>query len=374
MNYQRILVTGGAGFIGSHIVDHLVKLKKKVRILDNLHSQIHLNGKPPLYLNSHAEFIKGDVTNRNDWQKSLKDIEVVIHFAAAVGVGQSMYQIERYVRDNSLGTAILLDILANERHKVKKMLIAASMSSFGEGMYKCPGCHLLQQPQLRLLRDLQKCKWEPSCINCAAMLQPMPTSEEAKLQSPSVYAITKKNQEDLMMSVGKAYRIPVVSLRFFNAFGTRQSLSNPYNGVAAIFLSRVKNNKQPIINEDGAQTRDFIHIKDIVNAVELCIKNSKADYEIFNVGSGIPITINDVAKTVLSLCDSRITPQLTGKFRPFDIRHCYADISKLTKLLGWKPRISFRDGMFEVYEWSKRETAVDLVDDALGELSKRQLQ
>ncbi len=374
MKYKRILVTGGAGFIGSHLTDHLISKGYLVRVMDNLHTQIHPSGKPPSYLNPKAEFIKGDVTKRKDWEKALKGIDAVFHFAAAVGVGQSMYQIERYVKDNCLGTAIFLDILANKRHTVKKMIVAASMSSFGEGMYRCPKCHLVQQPQLRKAEHMKKGTWEPLCQKCQTQLKPIPTDEEARLQSSSVYAITKKTQEDLFLSIGKAYDISAVSMRFFNAYGPRQSLSNPYNGVAAIFLSRVKNGKAPIINEDGLQTRDFVHIKDIVRACELALTKSAANYETFNVGSGVPITIRDVAKVILDLCRSSIKPEITGKFRSFDVRHCYADLRKLKKLLDWQPQVSFEQGMQDVYEWSKREVAQDLVEQSLVELAKRGLR
>ena len=371
--YSTILITGGAGFIGSHTTDYLLSLGYQVRILDNLHRQIHEGGKPPVYLNPKAEFIKGDVTNRKDWQKALKGVEAVIHFAAAVGVGQSMYQIERYVADNCLGTALLLDILANEKHTVKKIVVAASMSSFGEGYYFCKKCNLRQQPELRKSTNMEKGIWEPLCMCCHAQVIPQPTDEQARLQSPSVYAITKKTQEELFLSVGRAYNIPAVSLRFFNAYGPRQSLSNPYNGVAAIFLSRVKNNKAPLINEDGQQTRDFVYIKDLVRVIELALDRKEANYEVFNVGSGIPTTIDQVAKVVLELYGSSLLPEITGKFRNFDVRHCFADITKLKKLLDWQPQISFAQGMKEVFDWSKKESANDLVEEAMQELTQRGL-
>ncbi len=373
-NYHKILITGGAGFIGSHLTDHLISQGYQIRILDVLHPQIHEKSHRPAYLNPAAEFLHGDVTNRKDWETALKDVDAVVHFAAAVGVGQSMYQIERYVRDNSLGTALLLDILANKQHTVKKIIVAASMSSFGEGLYTCQKCGFIQQPPLRNIADLNAGNWEPFCRSCHTVLTAIPTSETALLQSPSVYAITKKNQEELCLAVGKAYNIPTVSLRFFNAYGPRQSLSNPYNGVASIFLSRVKNNKPPIINEDGLQTRDFVHINDIVKVVQLSIENKAADFEVFNVGSGEPITIVRVAKVVLELCKSSLTPEITGKFRNFDVRHCYADTAKLQKLLGWSPTISFEQGMLGVFEWAKDQRAVDLVDQANQELSQRGLR
>lgn len=374
MKYKHILITGGAGFIGSHLADYLIEKKYQIRILDNLHPQIHPDGKIPSYVNKNAEFIKGDVTKRADWQKALHGIDAVIHFAAAVGVGQSMYQIGRYVTDNCLGTALLLDIIANEPHTVKKIIVAASMSSFGEGMYVCSNCGSLQQPPIRKIEDMKMGIWEPLCITCKSRLVAKPTNETARLLSPSVYAITKKAQEELVLSVGRSYKIPAVSLRFFNAYGPRQSLSNPYNGVAAIFLSRIKNNKPPIINEDGLQTRDFIHIRDIVKVVELALTKNEANYEFFNVGSGTATTILDVAKIALSLYKSNLRSEITGKFRSFDVRHCYADTTKLRCLLGWEPTITFEQGMREVFEWSKTQEANDLVEQSLTELTKRGLR
>jgi len=374
MKYNKVLITGGAGFIGSHLTDYLIDKGYTVRIMDNLHPQIHPSGKLPEYINSQAEFFKGDVTSRSDWQKALKGIDAVVHFGAAVGVGQSMYQIERYVKDNCLGTALLLDILANEKHTIKKILVAASMSSFGEGMYSCPKCNTIQQPDLRNQKDLKKGIWEPLCKKCYIQMITVPTDESAKLQSPSVYAITKKCQEELIISIGKAYRIPAVSLRFFNVYGLRQSLSNPYNGVAAIFLSRTKNGNPLIINEDGNQTRDFVHIDDIIKACELTLTSDQANYQIFNVGSGVPTTINEVARVILKLNNSKLKPEITGKFRSFDVRHCYADISKLRKLVSWTSKITFNDGIKEVYEWSKKEKAEDLVEHAMNELKKRGLR
>lgn len=373
MKLKKILITGGAGFIGSHTADHLIDCGYEVRILDNLNPQIHPDQNIPAYLNKKAQFLKGDVTSREDWEKALEKIDVVIHFGAAVGVGQSMYQVEHYVKSNSLGAAILLDILANKKHTVKKMIIAASMVSFGEGLYKCPSCQLMQQPPLRKIENLEKHIWEPLCQNCNEQLKPIPTPEDAKRNGPSIYGITKKNQEDMFFSIGKAYQIPTVALRFFNAFGTRQSLSNPYCGVAAIFLSRVKNNQPPIINEDGLQTRDFVYIDDITNAIQLSLEKEEADYEAFNIGSGVPITIKQVADEVISLNKSNLKPEITFNFRNFDVRHCFADVSKAKKILGWEPRVTFTNGLQKVFNWSKNENAIDHMEESISELKKRNL-
>lgn len=371
--YSHILITGGAGFIGSHLADMLLEQGYRVRVLDNLYKQIHPDGKLPSYFNPKAEFVKGDVTDRNDWLKALDGIDAVFHFAAAVGVGQSMYEIDHYVRINSLGTAIFLDILANQKHSVKKMIVAASMSSYGEGSYKCKNCGVVQPP----LRDetmLKKRDFSVYCPNCNQIVYPVPTNEKVKQNSNSIYAISKKNQEEMVINIGQAYNIPAVALRFFNVYGPRQSLSNPYNGVAAIFMSRIKNGKPPIINEDGSQTRDFVHVRDVANANILCLENSKADYQVFNIGSGTPVSIKDVAYTLAKLYKSHIKPEISYKVRKLDVRHCYADIGKIKSLLGWEPKIKFADGLREVIKWSGEEEAVDNLEYSFQELEKRGLR
>jgi dTDP-L-rhamnose 4-epimerase len=371
--YKKILVTGGAGFIGSHLVDGLISRGYKVRVLDNLYKQIHPTGKLPTYFNKKAEFIKGDVTKRLDFEKALIDIDAVYHFASAVGVGQSMYEIEHYVKVNSLGTAILLDILANQKHTVKKIIVAASMSSYGEGTYMCSKCGLVRPP-LRDETKLRKQDFEVYCPNCGLLVKPVPTSEESKQNSNSIYAIGKKNQEEMVMNIGEAYNIPSVAVRYFNVYGPRQSLSNPYNGVVAIFMSRIKNKKPVVINEDGSQTRDFVNVKDVTLANIAVLENDKANYQIFNIGSGKPVTIIDVASILGKLFKSNIKPEISLKIRKLDVKHCYADITKIKKLVGWKPEVNFKEGLMEVIDWSKNEKAIDLVDLAMKELEKRGLR
>jgi len=373
MKYKKILVTGGAGFIGSVLVDRLIGNGYKVRVLDNLYKQIHPGGNLPKYFNKKAEFIRGDVTVRQDWEKALKGVDAVFHFAAAVGVGQSMYEVEHYVKVNSLGTAIFLDILANQKHQVKKMVVAASMSSYGEGSYKCKKCGIVQPP-LRSQKALLKGDFEVYCPFCKQELVSVSTKETAHQNSNSIYAIGKKEQEEMFLTFGKAYGIPAVAMRYFNVYGPRQSLSNPYNGVVAIFLSRIKNGKQPIINEDGKQTRDFISVHDVALANILALEKSKADYHSFNVGSGKPITIKSVAEVIAKLLKSDIKPQITKKVRKLDVRHCYADTGKITGLIGWKPKVNFESGLKEVIGWSRKEVARDLFDSSIKELEKRGLR
>lgn len=371
--YKKILVTGGAGFIGSHLVDGLIEKGYAVRVLDNLFPQIHPGGKLPSYFNKKAEFMKGDVTKKDDWVKSLAGVDAVFHFAAAVGVGQSMYEIEHYVKVNSLGTALFLDILGNSKHSVKKMIVAASMSSYGEGTYQCKECGLIQ-PQLRDEEQLARKDFNVYCPTCKEEVTPVPTNEEAKQNSNSIYAIGKKNQEEMVLNIGLTYGIPAVALRYFNVYGTRQSLSNPYNGVVAIFMSRIKNGKPPIINEDGFQTRDFIHIHDVTRANIAGLEKDEANDQVFNVGSGKPIAITEVAEILIRLQKSSVTAEITKRVRKLDVRHCYADISKISQLLGWKPHVSFENGLGEVLEWSQKEDAVDNLDFALRELEKRGLR
>lgn len=371
--YKKILVTGGAGFIGSHLVDGLIQKGYEVRVLDNLYKQIHPGGKLPDYFNKKAEFIKGDVTKRADWQKALKGVDAVYHFAAAVGVGQSMYEIEHYVKVNSLGTAIFLDILANEKHSVEKMVVAASMSSYGEGTYSCEKCGKVRPP----LRDEKKLKegdFNVYCPYCRRLVSPVPTAEDTKQNCNSIYAIGKKNQEEMVINVGLAYRIPAVALRYFNVYGTRQSLSNPYNGVVAIFMSRIKNNKPPVINEDGLQTRDFIHIKDVTSANIMVLEKDGANFQVFNVGSGKPTTIIEVAGLLAQIYKSDIKPDVTRMVRKLDVRHCFADTGKIKKLVGWEPQTELQRGLREVVNWADKERADDKLDYALQQLAQRGLR
>lgn len=371
--YKNILVTGGAGFIGSHLVDGLIDRGYRVRVMDNLYRQIHPTGKLPSYFNFKAEFIKGDVTNRRDWDKAITGIDAVFHLAAAVGVGQSMYEIEHYVKVNSLGTAILLDYLANKKHTVKKIIVAASMSSYGEGEYHCLSCGRVRPP-LRSESQLKRRDWEVHCPFCNTVLKAIPTNEDAKQFANSIYAIGKKDQEEMVLNIGLAYSIPAVALRYFNVYGSRQSLSNPYNGVAAIFISRIKNGKPPIINEDGLQTRDFVHVRDVTAANILALEKESANYKVYNVGTGVPITIKDVAGTIALLLKSKVRADITYKVRKLDVRHCFADISRISKDTGWKPTVKFSEGLLDVIEWGKGEKAVDRMEYALKQLQKRGLR
>ena len=368
---KKILVTGGAGFIGSHLVDRLVDESNSVSILDNLEPQVH-GGKIPEHANANAEYIIGDVTNKEDVQKALQDAEVVFHLAAQVGVGQSMYDIARYTKDNAFGTALLLDTIINGNFPVEKIIVASSMSVYGEGAYECENCGIVY-PKLRNKEQLKQKEWEMRCPSCGKPARPAPTNEEKPLHPTSVYAISKKTQEELALNVGKAYSIPVVALRYFNVYGPRQSLGNPYTGVAAIFSSRIKNNNQPIIFEDGMQSRDFIHVSDIVEANMLAMKNSNADYDYFNVGTGKAVTVKQIAEILIKLNEKNLSALIENKFRDGDIRHCFADISKIRRKLSFKPKVDFESGMKSLVSWSQDANATDRVEQALGELKERGL-
>lgn len=367
---MNILITGGAGFVGSFLTDQLVAQGHRVRVYDNLEPQVH-RGKLPAYLNPDAEFVRGDVGDRNSLHRALKSVEVVFHFAASVGVGQSMYEIAKYTATNDLGAATMLDLVVNEhRDHVRKMIIAGSMSEYGEGAYRCSSCGVVKAAE-RLPSALDAGDWEPKCGKCGSALAPSPTPEDWSLACTSVYAINKRTQEDLFLTVGRAFEIPVVSLRFFNIYGPRQSLSNPYTGVMAIFMSRLKAGHSPIVYEDGLQTRDFISVHDIVDANISAMISARADHRIFNVGTGRPIPIAEVARTLAGVMTSKLSPSLTGKYRKGDIRHCYADITRIATDLGWKPRVSLQHGLAELVEWGHTAESQDLSDAAISELKAK---
>jgi dTDP-L-rhamnose 4-epimerase len=367
---KRILVTGGAGFIGSHLVDALVKEGHKVRILDNLEPQVH--SEVPAYLNARASFIQGDIRSDESIRAALKDIDVVFHHTAAVGVGQSMYQIQKYVDVNSGGTAKLLDTIVNGKYDIEKLIVASSMSIYGEGAYRCGSCGVVY-PKQRTESQLEAGQWDLKCARCDQKLEPLPTDEDKPMYPTSVYAVSKRDQEELCLSVGRAYKIPTVALRYFNVYGPRQSLSNPYTGVCAIFLSRIKNNKRPLIFEDGVQSRDFVSVHDIVSANLLAMNKKEADYEALNVGTGKPISITGIARLLIRLCGKNLEPEVISKYRAGDIRHCYPDISKIRTKLGYSPQTDLEEGMKELIEWSEYTKAVDNTAKAQAELVKKGL-
>ena len=367
---KKVLVTGGAGFIGSYVVDLLIEKGYTVTILDNLEPQVHKA--TPDYLNTKAHFIKGDVLSDADIQKALESASGVIHLAAMVGVGQSMYQVERYMKVNSLGTAKLLDHIITKKDMIKKIVVASSMSTYGEGSYRCNDCGKVMPP-LRTESQMAAGDGELHCPTCHKQATPIPTSESKKQDCTSVYAISKKDQEDLVLTIGMAYKIPSVALRFFNVYGPRQSLNNPYTGVAAIFMSRLKNDHAPVIFEDGEQSRDFINVKDVARAIVLAYEKDGGNGLALNVGSGERITIKQVAEILAATLSKKISPEITGTFRNGDVRHCFADVSLIKEKLGFCANITFREGMKELAAWSEHQEATDSFEKAQLELSKRKL-
>ncbi|MEK6288259.1 MAG: NAD-dependent epimerase/dehydratase family protein [Acidobacteriota bacterium] len=360
-----ILVTGGAGFIGSHLVDGLLERGYRVRVLDAFIEQVH--GASPYQLPSVVEVIRGDVRDRSLVDRALEDIEVVFHEAAEVGVGQSMYEIERYVDSNSLGTATLLEALVARRGHVRKLIVASSMSIYGEGAYSCGNCGPVA-PRLRTVAQLESRDWQMRCPQCAADLEPAATPETKPLDPASVYAVTKQDQEQMCIMVGRAYGIPTVALRYFNVYGARQALSNPYTGVAAIFSSRLLNGQPPLIFEDGFQSRDFTHVQDIVQANLRVIDSEAADFQVINVGTGAASSIARVAQLLAEGLGVSTEPRIIGRFREGDVRHCFADISRARELLGYEPTVSLEQGIPQLLEWARGQKAVDTVEQAAEEL------
>ncbi len=374
MNIRDVLVTGGAGYIGSHLVDALVAREYRVTVLDNLEPQVHRSGIWPSYANPKAKYVKGDVRDRSVLEPLVLASQAVVHFGAAVSVGQSMYQVDRYVDVNTRGTALLLDILVNTKHKVEKVLVASSIGVYGEGAYTC-ATHGAVAPTIRPEQQLAARDWEQHCPHCGTHVTSIPTPEDKALYRDNIYSMTKYHQEEMVLLIGRTYGIPSVAPRFFNVYGPRQSLSNPYAGVAAIWLSRLLNGKPPVVFEDGGQLRDFVSIHDVVDCLILMLEKPGADYLPVNVGSGQTVTILEIANMLRRLLGSSIEPQITESGRTFDIRHNTADITRARETLGFAPRVTLDQGFSELIEWARTtpDVAVDFFDKALQELQDKGL-
>jgi dTDP-L-rhamnose 4-epimerase len=368
----KVLVTGGAGFIGSHVIDCLLERGHSVRVLDALVSQVHGDGRSrPDYLKPAVEVAVGKVEDAASTAHALQGIDSVIHLASAVGVGQSMYQIVDYCTTNVLGTANLLQTILDKRVNLKSFVVASSMSSYGEGRY-CTVDGQLINPGIRKEAQLARGDWNLWDSN-GERLEPMPTDEEKPLNPTSVYAINKRDQEEMCLSVGSAYDIPTTALRLFNVYGSRQALSNPYTGVAAIFCARLLHSRPPLIFEDGLQRRDFVHVKDVARAFVSAAENPAAG-EAINIGSGESLSVVEIAEVLSLEMKKNIPPRILGKYRRGDIRHCFADISKARRLLAWEPSKTFREGVPELVEWVQKQREVkDRVDSAWSELENRGL-
>ena len=374
MAKQSVLVTGGAGYIGSHLVDRLVADGYEVTVLDNLEPQVHRTGTWPSYANTRAQYVRGDVRDRAVFEPLVIASDAVVHFGAAVSIGQSMYQIDRYVDVNTRGTALLLDILVNAKHHVKKVIVASSIGVYGEGAYRCPACGPVA-PGIRPTEQLAARDWEQRCPRCGTPVVSVPTPEDKALYRDNIYSMTKYHQEEMVLLIGKTYGIPAVAPRFFNVYGPRQSLSNPYAGVAAIWLSRLLNDRQPVVFEDGGQLRDFVSIHDVVDCLVLMLEKPGADFLPVNVGSGQAVTILDIARLLARLLGSPIEPLVTQTGRKFDIRHNTADITRARTTLGFEPRVTLEQGFSELIEWAKTtpDAAEDFFDAALRELQDKGL-
>jgi dTDP-L-rhamnose 4-epimerase len=370
MASPRVLITGGAGFIGSYIADELLANGYAVRVLDTLIAQVHgPDRRRPSYLARDVELIEGDVRDPAAVARALRGVDAVYHMAARVGVGQSMYELTEYTTVNNFGTAALLEGLI--AHPVQRLIVASSMSVYGEGLYRDRHEHIHEHVQ-RSPDQLARGQWEPQAPDGGELVA-VPTPETKAPTLASVYALSKYDQERMCLLVGSAYQIPTVALRFFNVYGPRQALSNPYTGVLAIFAARYLNHKPPLIFEDGRQRRDFVHVRDVATACRLALEVPAAAGGVFNIASGEPRTIRELADRTAVALGSSLEPQLTGQYRVGDIRHCLADIGLARRVLGFQPRVNLAAGMAELADWLATQTAVDQVDHMRHQLTERGL-
>src|SRR5215213_312534 len=368
---MKTLVTGGAGFIGTHLVRELLARGDDVVVLDSLEAQVH-EGVDQVSVPEEVRFLRGNLADAAIVDDALEGVDRVVHLGALVGVGQSMYEIERYVRDNTYATAVFLERMVAREARPSRLVVASSMSIYGEGEYECSE-HGRVAPHPRPEEQLLARNWECVCPECRRELMPVATSEQKPLIPTSVYAITKRDHEELSLVVGGAYGIPTVALRFFNVYGPGQSLSNPYTGVAAIFASRLLNEKAPIVFEDGLQSRDFIHVDDIVRGILLALESENAVGQAVNLGTGRVSTVSDIGSTLADGLGLKISGEVVGKYRAGDIRHCYADTRRAEALLGFRASITLEDGMRALVGWLADQEAVDRVDAATSELAERGL-
>lgn len=369
---RTILITGGAGFIGARLASDLLAAGHAVRVLDALIPQVHGDGggRPP-YLDGEVELVVGDVRDRELVRRALRGTDAVYHFAARVGVGQSMYEIADYTSVNTVGTAVLLEALAER--PVERLVVASSMSVYGEGLYRGVDGRIVAGHE-RALAQLQAGDWEVHDPATGAALQPVPTPESKTPSLASVYALSKYDQERLCLVAARAYGYSAVALRFFNVYGPNQALSNPYTGVLAIFAARLLNGAPPLIFEDGRQQRDFVSVHDVARACRLALETAGADGGVFNVGSGRATTVLDVARHMAEAVGKpHIRPVVTGKYRMGDIRHCFADIGAARRVLGYEPRVPFDEGLRELAAWLEGQVAVDRAEAAQAELDSRGL-
>ncbi|WP_437793760.1 NAD-dependent epimerase/dehydratase family protein [Sorangium sp. So ce693] len=368
---SHVLITGGAGFIGSHVADELLRQGVRVRALDSLVPQVHgPDRRRPAYLDPEVELIVGDVRDREAVRSALRGVDAVVHFASAVGVGQSMYKIAEYTSINNVGTAVLLEELAEK--PVSRLLVASSMSVYGEGLYRTASGAVVPGVS-RPLEQLRRGDWEVRS-EAGEALVPIPTPESKPPSLESVYALSKYDQERLCLMIGRAYQIPTVALRFFNVYGRRQALSNPYTGVLAIFAARLLNGRPPVIFEDGLQRRDLVSVTDVARACVRALGADAAIGQVLNIGSGRSTTVREVAERVREVMGkSGIEPEIVGKSRLGDVRHCFADIGAAQQKIGYAPRVSLEEGLRDLADWLEGQVAKDAVAQARAELESRGL-
>jgi dTDP-L-rhamnose 4-epimerase len=367
---ERILITGGAGFIGSHLARRLLGEGHEIRVLDSLISQVHGESRRPGYLDDSVELMVGDVRDPEAVTRALDRIDVVVHLAARVGVGQSMYEMSEYASVNTYGTSVLLQAMIDR--PVRKLIVASSMSIYGEGLYRHPDGGV-REGRERGRPQLEAARWELEDDE-GRPLEPVPTPESKAPWLASNYALGKFDQERMGLLFGAAYDVPTVALRFFNVYGPDQALSNPYTGVLAIFANRLLNDRAPLIFEDGRQRRDFVSVSDVARACALAIERDGADGRSLNIGSGHSVSVGEIADRLAEILDkSEHTAVLTGKYRVGDIRHCFADISLATQMLGYSPEVDLAAGMSELAAWLEGQASDDRVESAAAELSARGL-
>jgi dTDP-L-rhamnose 4-epimerase len=375
----NILITGGAGFIGSNLAIKLAERGHNITVLDNLSKQVHGENPEktsPLFRSIFGKvlFLHGSVTSKKDLEAAvLCNQDIIVHLAAETGTGQSMYQIDHYTQVNIQGTANLLDILTNSKHSISKVIVASSRAIYGEGQYLCnSGDKHIVYPQSRKIEDLQKGDFEVKYPDYKIKL--MPTNENANLQPTSIYGITKQVQEQLVMLCTQSIGIAGVSLRYQNVYGPGQSLSNPYTGILSIFSTRIKNNNEINIFEDGTESRDFIYIDDVVDATILAIEKDEANNQIFNVGSGVSTSVKQIADLLIKKFNSNTIAKITGNYRLGDVRHNYADISKISSILGFKPKIDIETGISLFVDWvNTQKIAEDNYDKTINQMKKLNL-
>jgi dTDP-L-rhamnose 4-epimerase len=369
----KALVTGGAGFIGCHLVESLLAAGEEVRVLDNLDPLAHPSGEPPDHLPAEAELVVGDLRSAGDVAGALDGCDRVFHLGGIVGNGESMVNVRKAIDSNSGGTATLMEAIIARRDEVRRVVLASSMVVYGEGSYTCPE-HGEVAVGLRPAEQLRARRWEPECPHCGRDVEPVPVREDRPLRPISVYGISKRDTEELALVLGEAYGIEAVALRYLNTYGPRQALGNPYTGVAAIFSARLLNGERPLVFEDGKQIRDPIHVSDVVGATRAAMDAEGAAGRVFNVAAGRRITIADLATTLAGLIAPELQPEISGEFRAGDIRHCYASTEAAEEVLGFEATVKLGDGLAELAEWVATQTVgAEAATDALADLRRRGL-